>query len=189
LFATTADSSAPEILFVGRLIEHKQANLVIDATRILVDRGHDIRLGLVGVGPEDSRLRAQVEDLALWEHVTFYGAIDEQRHVWSLIRGSQVLLAPSIREGFGLVVAESLALGTPVVCVLHSDNESSDLIGPDTGTLVAAFDANALADAAEHWLRADFGRAERVSSFLNEHEELTVGNLSISYAKILRTVV
>jgi glycosyltransferase involved in cell wall biosynthesis len=188
LFATTADPLAPEVLFVGRLIEHKQANLVIDTLRILVDRGHDIRLGLVGVGPEDSRLRTQVEDLALGAHVTFYGAIDEQRDVWSLIRGSQVLLAPSIREGFGLVVAESLALGTPVVCVLHSDNESSDLIGPNTGTLVTTLDAHALADAAEHWLRADCGRPERVSSFLDEHEELSASNLSKSYARILWSV-
>ncbi len=51
------------------------------------------------------------------------------------------MLAPSVREGFGLVVAESLALGTPVICALHPENESSNLVGPATGSVVPAFDA------------------------------------------------
>jgi glycosyltransferase involved in cell wall biosynthesis len=133
-------------------------------------------------------LRTQVEASGLDARVTFYGAIEEQRDVWSLIRGSLVLLAPSVREGFGLVVAEALALGTPVVCVLHSENESSKLVGPETGSIVHAFDAQALADAAERWLTTDLKRPERVATFLSEHEELTVGNLSTSYAKIIRSV-
>ena len=111
------DPSAPELLFVGRSIEHKQANLAIEATRILAARGYDIQLGLIGVGPEEWRLRDQVAYSGLNPRVTFYGAIDAQADLWSLDSGTKVLLAPSIREGFGLVVAESLAMGTPVVCV------------------------------------------------------------------------
>jgi glycosyltransferase involved in cell wall biosynthesis len=86
------------------------------------------------------------------------------------------------------VVAESLALGTPVVCALHSDNESSDLVGPATGSLVPAFDAQSLADAAEYWLNDDSRRSDRVSAFLSEHTELTANALSASYADILRAV-
>lgn len=189
LFAIAAQRSSPEILFVGRLIDHKQANLVIEATRILVERLHDVRLGIVGVGPEESRLRAQVEALSLSARVIFYGAIDEQRDVWSLIRSSQVLLAPSIREGFGLAVAEALALGTPVVCVLHPENASSKLVGARTGSVVPPFDAQALANATEHWLNIDDSdRPERVAAFLSEHAELTAGKLAASYAKIIRSV-
>lgn len=188
LFTVVAHASAPELLFVGRLIEHKQANLVIEATEILAARGHDVHLGVVGVGPEESRLRSQVAQSGLSARVTFYQAIESQQDLWSLIRGSQVLLAPSVREGFGLVVAESLALGTPVVCALHSDNESSDLVGPTTGSLVPAFDAQALADAAEYWLNDDSRRSDRVSAFLSEHTELTANAMSASYASILRAV-
>ncbi|MGH9918334.1 MAG: glycosyltransferase, partial [Nitrososphaerales archaeon] len=128
LFAATAHPSAPELLFVGRLIGHKQANVAIEALRILADRRVDVRLGLVGVGPEELTLRRQVENLGLSARVTFYGAIEDQQEVWELIRGSRILLAPSVREGFGLTVAESLALGTPVVCVSHPENESSKLV-------------------------------------------------------------
>jgi glycosyltransferase involved in cell wall biosynthesis len=188
LRAAVPHPSAPELLFVGRLIDHKQANLAIEATRILAARGRDIHLGLVGVGPEDSRLRDQVAYAGLNAQVTFYGAIDTQSDLWSLIRGAKVLLAPSVREGFGLVVAESLAMGTPVVCAIHPENESSHLVGPTTGSLIPPFDAEALADAAEYWLNNDSQRPDRVSAFLKEHAELTGDAMSTSYANILRSV-
>ncbi len=188
LHAAVAHLSAPELLFVGRLINHKQANLVIEATRILVERGRDVHLGLVGVGPEESRLRDQVAFAGLNARVTFYGAIDAQSDLWSLIRGARVLLAPSVREGYGLVVAESLAMGTPVVCAMHPENESSNLVGATTGSLIPAFDAEALANAAEYWLDEDSERLDRISAFLKEHSELSSDAMSTSYATILRSV-
>ena len=182
------DELAPELLFVGRLLEHKHANLAIEATRILVERGVDVHLGIVGIGPEELRLRSLVADLNLGSRVKFYGSIDSQQELWSLVRGSRVLLAPSVREGLGLVVAESLALGTPVVCALHEENESSKLVGSSTGSLVPPFDAPAIANAAEYWLDVSTPRAQRMATFLAEHEELTVGAMSALYAEILRNV-
>jgi glycosyltransferase involved in cell wall biosynthesis len=78
-------------------------------------------------------------------------------------------------------------LGTPVVCVLHVDNESSSLIGPTTGSVVAAFSAQSLADAAEYWLNDSSQRADRIAAFLEEHRELTKEALAASYAEILRS--
>jgi glycosyltransferase involved in cell wall biosynthesis len=187
LLTCVEDPSAPELLFVGRLLEHKNANLAIEATALLVKRGYDVHLGIIGVGPEESRLKAQSSALDLDDRVTFYATVESQRDVWSLIRGCEVLLAPSVREGYGLVVAESLALGTPVVCVLHVDNESSSLIGPTTGSVVAAFSAQSLADAAEYWLNDSSQRADRIAAFLEEHRELTKEALAASYAEILRS--
>jgi glycosyltransferase involved in cell wall biosynthesis len=188
LFAVEPQSPAPELLFVGRLLEHKNADVAIDATSILVARGYDVHLGVVGVGPEESRLRDQVTKLGLERRVTFLSTLDSQQDLWSLIRGSRVLLAPSVREGFGLVVAESLALGTPVVNVLHPDNESSNLIGSLTGSVVPPFDAQALADAAAYWLEDESQRTDRVSVFISEHGELTGDVMSKSYADIFRNL-
>jgi glycosyltransferase involved in cell wall biosynthesis len=181
-------SFAPELLFIGRLIEHKNANLAIEATSILVARGLDVRLGIVGVGPEEARLHAQVRELGLDNRVTFYAALESHQDLWALLRGSHVLLAPSVREGFGLVVAESLALGTPVVCALHPENESSKLVGARTGSVVPAFDAQAVADAAEIWLKDESSRPERMAAFQREHDELTLDAMARSYADIFRHV-
>jgi glycosyltransferase involved in cell wall biosynthesis len=188
LLTTTAEPSAPEFLFIGRLIEHKHADLAIEAIRILAARGLEVHLGIVGVGPEEPRLRAQVTAANLGARVTFYSAIDSQRDLWSLLRGSRALLAPSIREGFGIVVAESLALGTPVVCALHPDNESCKLISSETGSLVAPLDALALANAAEFWLNDVSSRNDRTSAFLESNPNLTVDAMATSYAHLLRNV-
>jgi glycosyltransferase involved in cell wall biosynthesis len=189
LFAAPVELSAPELLFVGRLLDHKHADLAIEATRILVDRDYDVRLGIIGVGPEEARLRELVTELELDQRVTFYLSVDSQTDLWSLMRGTRVLLAPSVREGFGLVVAESLALGTPVVCVIHAENESSKLVGPTTGSLVEALNAQALADGAEHWLLNDSSRDERAADFISQHSELSVDAMSSSYADILRNLI
>lgn len=188
LLATIPQPKAPELLFVGRLIEHKHADLAIEATQILYSRGLDVHLGVVGVGPENSRLRTQVADLNLDSRVSFYSTIDSQHDLWSLMRGSRVVLAPSVREGFGIVVAESLVLGTPVVCALHPENESGKFISSDTGSLVAPFDAKALADAAEYWLNDTSSRDERTSSFLTANQDLSVDAMTTSYAQVLRDI-
>jgi glycosyltransferase involved in cell wall biosynthesis len=179
---------APELIFIGRLISHKNANLAIEAAAIMRERGFDVHLGVVGVGPEENRLKEQVEKLGLRDRVLFHGAVESQHELWSLLRGSHVLLAPSTREGFGLIVAESLALGTPVVCVLHPDNESSKLVSSSVGSVVASFDAVAVADAAEYWLRDHSQRTDRASTFRTDHVELTLDAMAQSYAEVLRDV-
>ena len=180
--------SSPDLLFVGRLIEHKHADLAIEATKILLGRGLDVRLGIVGVGPEESRLREQADDAGIGDRVNFFMSLDSQGAVWSLIRGTKVLLAPSVREGFGMVVAESLALGTPVVCTEHPDNESRRLVSSDLGSRIRPFDALELADAAERWLNDASSRDARRRAFLERHNDLTVEALVGTYASVLRGV-
>lgn len=189
LSAITPDELAPRLLFVGRLIEHKHAELAVAATEILLSRGHQVHLGIVGTGPEEARLVSQVADSHLENQVTFYSNIESQDELWSIIRGSEVLLAPSVREGFGILVAESLALGTPVICALHPDNESSKLVSSNTGTVVRPYDAMAIADAAERWLRDFSDRKTRISTFLSENPHLTVEAMITSYADLFRSSV
>lgn len=189
LATVVADPAAPELLFVGRLLAHKNAHLAIEAASLLRERGHDVRLGIVGVGPEERALRDLTRERGLEDRVTFYGSIEDQRDVWALMRGCRVLLAPSVREGYGLVVAEALALGTPVVGVRHPDNESSRLIDAETGSLVDAESAAALADAAATWLSATSSRAERARHFLAAHDELTPAAMARAYGDLLRRAV
>jgi hypothetical protein len=52
--------------------------------------------------------------------------------------------------------------------------------------VIEAFSALALANAAELWLNDDSDRSDRISTFLAEHEELSDGAMSASYANILK---
>ena len=181
-----ADGATPELLFVGRLLDNKRADLAVEAAASVVASGHDVRLGLVGVGPEREALEAQAATLGLTDRVVFYGAVDSHDHVWSLIKGAQVMVMPSEREGFGICVAEALMAGTPVVCSDSSGNESRHLVSDqENGSIVAAGDATAVADAIEKWLASETTRHSRVDAFRRDHAELDWDVSAGLYAALL----
>lgn len=121
---TQADSTVrhdePFILFVGRLAEKKGTIYLVRALKILREQFVDLSLKIVGSGPEESALRAEVEKLGLRDNVDFLGPKDHPDIV-SLLHCCQVAAVPSIidsrgeTEGMPTVVVESLAAGVPVV--------------------------------------------------------------------------
>lgn len=100
---------------VGRLTPVKNFDGLLHAFAEARKQVPDIRLELIGEGEERGRLEALVQELALDDVVTlpgFFENIDE------LHRTTGWLLMPSHREGFGLVAAEAMAAGVPVVSSL-----------------------------------------------------------------------
>jgi glycosyltransferase involved in cell wall biosynthesis len=142
-----AAASPPEVLFVGRLIADKRAHLV----PAVVDRARATLPGLtatiVGDGPLRQLIESTVESTAMSHVVKVPGHVGDGELAALRARAS-VLLAPSIREGFGLVVAESAAAGVPVVVVDHADNAAADLVEPGVnGEIAIADDVESLAAA------------------------------------------
>jgi glycosyltransferase involved in cell wall biosynthesis len=166
----TAAGDTPDVLFVGRLLEHKRCDLAIEA---LAKLPRDVRLGIIGTGPEADAIAALARRLGVDGRVTFYGSIDGHDEVWSLVRGARVLVSPSEREGFGIAVAEALAVGTPVVTVDDLGNEARRLVEDGTtGSIVATGDPAALAHAIATWLEAPQDRDAIRSAFWSRHPEL-----------------
>ncbi|HEV3213436.1 MAG TPA: glycosyltransferase [Acidimicrobiales bacterium] len=173
LDAVTPVDGAPELVSVGRLIAHKRVDEAIRALRRLHERGRSVSLAVIGDGPERAPLERLAAALELEEHVVFDGTLDADEDVWAAVSGARVLVAPSDREGFGLAVAESLALGTPVVCVDHPRNDATRLVeGGVTGAVVPPDDPASLTAAIEHWLDAGAARADVSSSFWRAHADL-----------------
>lgn len=163
----------PQLISVGRLISHKRVDEVIRVAGHLRDTGRSASLVVIGDGPERARLERLVAELELDASVEFLGTLDSEEDVWSWLRAAQVFVCPSDREGFGLAVAESLALGTPVVCVDHPRNHSTRLVDDGvTGSVVRPDDPDALADAVALWLEADAARADVSASFRRAHGNL-----------------
>ncbi len=124
-----------DIIFTGRLIKEKNAGLLIRALHILVSDYPDLRLTIIGDGPEQDTIRSQVRNLSLGGNVTITGFQDCHDCVIALMKSSKVFVLPSAREGFGIAALEALGCGLPVVTIDHPANAVRDLITEKTGFL------------------------------------------------------
>jgi glycosyltransferase involved in cell wall biosynthesis len=120
--------------------------------------GSVFRLAVAGTGPLEPHYRAMVDSLGCQDVVRFLGF---RRDLPDLIGAADLLVLPSVAEAFGLVLAESLYLGTPVVASRVGGIPEIIDDGQD-GVLVPPGDASALAQAVAELL-ADPGRRRRLA--------------------------
>ena len=184
--AIPADARAPELIFVGRLMAHKRADLAVRALSALRESLPDCTLGIVGDGPELARLQSLARSLKLTDEVRFLGTYVRVEDLWSLVKGSRVLVFPSEREGFGLVVAESLSLGTPVVVVDGPANMATQLVEDGvTGSVLHDASPTSIADAVSSWIQSKYEGVEISDRFWRDHPDLDWNACAKSYAEIL----
>ncbi|MGO1318246.1 MAG: glycosyltransferase family 4 protein, partial [Cellulomonadaceae bacterium] len=136
---------------VGRFVEKKGFDVLLDAVALLRSRGEAVHCDLVGAGEADAALRAQAQALGLGPAVTFHGPLPQDQ-VRRVVGGADVFAAPCVvgadgnADGLPTVVLEAMALGTP--CVTTDVTGLVEAIDQEqTGLLVDQHDAVGLADA------------------------------------------
>jgi glycosyltransferase involved in cell wall biosynthesis len=140
-------SAEPLVLFVGRLIAEKQAPLAVSAIAQASARIDGLRGEFLGDGPERAALRQAIAEHGLQQSVSAPGFADAAT-VDREMRRAMCVLLPSRREGYGLVVVEAAARGTPSVVVAGEDNAATELIEEGVnGTIAPRSDAQAIAEA------------------------------------------
>jgi glycosyltransferase involved in cell wall biosynthesis len=144
--ACPPEADAPEVLFAGRLIDDKKVDWLIEAIATVREIRPETTCGVVGDGPEREKLEAQVEAMGLAQSVRFYGFVEEGQ-LYSLMKGAKVFAFPSVREGFGMAVAEAQACGSVPVVVDSPRNAASALVSHGTNGLVSTPSSRGLADA------------------------------------------
>jgi glycosyltransferase involved in cell wall biosynthesis len=108
-------SGRPVFAFLGRLVTTKGVRLLFDAARILRVQGRSFELLIIGDGPERAALEQFVRDSKFEIQVRFAGRLDGEQLEAALAR-AYALVVPSLGgEVFGLVAAENMARGLPVV--------------------------------------------------------------------------
>jgi len=137
-----------DCIFVGRLLPHKNVEVLIRAVATLPA----VTLLVVGSGPERGRLQALVEDLGLSDRVRF-DAPSSHEAVIERLRASRLLTFPSTREGFGIAVLEANACGVPALVVKHPDNAALEMVKDGDNGIVCDLDAAAIAWAIDTFLR------------------------------------
>ncbi len=154
-FSDPSERSAT-IAAVGRLVEKKGFDVLLDALALLLADGHQVDLVLIGSGVLEGALRAQAERLGLADRVTMLGGLPQHR-VAEVVANAAVFAAPCVvgedgnRDGLPTVLLEAMALGTP--CVATPVTGIPEIIEHEvTGLLVPERDPRALADALNRLL-------------------------------------
>jgi len=144
--ATAPLPAEPVVVFAGRHIPEKNPVAVVRAVAKARETISDLRGAIYGDGPEGPQVLAAIAEHGLEDVIDAPGFVDEKVIEDTLAR-ALCLVLPSRREGYGLVVVETLAKGTPVVLVSGEDNASTELIEEGVNGFVAP-DASAAALAA-----------------------------------------
>jgi glycosyltransferase involved in cell wall biosynthesis len=145
--AVRPTGSTVDVVFAGRLIAEKNVDLLLRALARLAVEASPVRCLIVGDGPERGRLERLRAELGLASSVTFAGHLPSSRDVLAAMKSAKVLVLPSRREGFGMVVLEANACGLPVITVRHPGNAAAELVHDGRNGWVVPVDDAALAGA------------------------------------------
>ena len=134
---------------------------------ILVRGRPELELRMAGRGKDMERARQIAGELGIAKNVRVIGAVDEEQRR-RLFAGAAVQLMPSRFEGFGMVAAEAMAAGVPLVAAA-AGSLPEVVAPPEGGVLVPPGDAQALANAVSALLddparRAALSASARISA-------------------------
>lgn len=170
-----APGEPPVVLGVGRLTSAKDFPTLIRAFA-LVRRECPARLMILGEGEERPMLEALVRELGVDEDVSLPGFVDNP---YAYMKRARVFVLSSAWEGFGNVLVEAMALGTPVVATNCRSGPNEILEGGKWGRLVPVGDVEALARAILAAMADKRGQAvERARCFALEE-------IATRYAEVL----
>jgi len=114
-------ADTPLFAYVGRFVKMKRVDLCIRAMVEVIKVRPDTVLAIIGYGPDESRLIKLVNSLGLTNNVYFinkdnlFFKKDPKDKKTALMQQSWALLLPSVKEGWGMVVTEANACGTPAI--------------------------------------------------------------------------
>jgi glycogen synthase len=163
-----------ELVFLGRLVSDKGADLLLEALANLKTLGITPKLTIVGSGPEESKLRQQVKDLDIVNQVNFVG-VKVENELAKLLNAHQILVVPSRwQEPFGVVALEGIACGCVVVG--SEGGGLKEAIGP-CGVTFPNGDVQALTQVLINLLTDTsklFQYREKAASHISRHRQADV---------------
>jgi glycosyltransferase involved in cell wall biosynthesis len=154
-----ARAETPRICVLGRVVPHKQFEHALQVLAELLPAIPTLALDVVGDGWWIEQLRQAATDIGVQDRVTFHGHVpDAERD--RILSESWLMLAPSVKEGWGIAIMEAAAHGVPTVAYAAAGGVTESIVDGETGVLVD--DLNTM--------------IEHCRDLLNDHEaRLTMG--------------
>jgi glycosyltransferase involved in cell wall biosynthesis len=189
-------SDVPILLFVGQLCERKGPGILVEACRILVERGVGFRCVIVGEGPQRARVEGLLEQHALHEEIELAGTVFQER-IHAYYQRADVFVLPcqtaSNGDVDGVPVSLMEAMACEVAAVSTHVSGIPELIEDGvSGLLVPEQDALALADALQRVLedselRSRLGKNGRQKILREFDLDTSARQLAILFEQCLQT--
>ena len=144
-----------DLVYAGRLSEHKRVDLLLNAVSIAREEIPDLKCCIIGDGPEMEGLKRVAKVLGIEESVDFMGFLEREEDLIAGMKSSKIFVLPSTREGFGMSALEANACGLPVVTVRSDMNAASDLVEDGLNGFVCGPTPEAMAEAILELLKGE----------------------------------
>jgi glycosyltransferase involved in cell wall biosynthesis len=132
------------IIAVGRLTEQKRFDRLLNAFALLKKEIKNVRLIVLGKGELFEKLNNLANELNIKDYVEFAGF---QKNPWAWVSKAKIFVLSSDYEGFGNVIVEAMACGTPVISTNCLSGPNEIITHGKNGLLVPPADEKALAEA------------------------------------------
>jgi len=189
LFSTPPAPVEPrqDVLFVGRMVNNKGLDRLVDALALLRERGREVSATLIGRGPLREATERRVAEKGLGGQVEFVDWVATATDLADSYRASRVLVCASTCEGGPRVTVEAMACGTPAVST--PVGVMGELLQDRAAGLLCGFDTESLADAIGHVLEDESRRAEMGAAARRIAERFEYASVLEGYARGLHDLV
>jgi glycosyltransferase involved in cell wall biosynthesis len=177
------------VVYAGRHIPEKQVTVIPEAIGLARRTVPNLRGAIFGDGPQRPRVLDEIARLRLGDAIACPGFVPSQE-IDCAMRTASCLMLPSRREGYGLVVIEAAARGTPSIVVAGADNAASALCEDGVnGFVVATADPAALADAIVKVHAAGPALVQSTYNWFRENaQQLSVDSSVAQIEKVYRSI-
>lgn len=185
-FKVNPDVGAPKLVYVGRLVKEKSVEILVKAISMVIKESSDVKLIIIGDGPERTYMEDLVKSLGLSGNIKFEGFVPYHK-VPQYLAESSVFILPSRAEGTPNALLQAMAAGLPIIATkvggipeLVKDRVEGFLIPPN--------DVHSLAKAIIT-LTTDRELAKKFGSNARKKAEMfRTENIVKEYVKLLNAV-
>jgi glycosyltransferase involved in cell wall biosynthesis len=167
----TANPAERVVVYAGRMIPEKRAPLGVVGVVAASRQIPGLRGVFFGDGPEREAVLATIAEHDAGAIISAPGFVDSEE-LDTVLRSALCMLLPSSREGYGMIVVESCAQGTPAVVLAAPDNAAVELVLEGVnGTIVASADPQQIAEAIVRVHEAGMALRESTARWFAENAE------------------